>query len=464
MTISVDATGTVSTSSGGTSFNYTGLTVGAALSNGALLIFVKWASAITSPTCTWNSVSMTLIQSFQVNSRTIAVFGLVNPASGNKTAALSWTGTAGAFAVCGQSYTGVNQTGGVTTWPNATTNNGVGAAVSVTVTSASGHHPTALLSGANSLSAAGFSGTIIFNNSTSHAGAEYDNGAASVTLSTTMTSGTWEAIGFDMVNSISGLPTGQNLYDIGALLPPSRLWPSYYRSEERFYNLNLIGKDKLPNIQKDWPNPRAYLRIDETWLWSTSPFNLLSPFNQLDWPLSGRYPRPEETLTEWYNLNLIGQDLLPFNQDDWPNPKANPRLDETWIWNTFISNYPIVVVQTPFNQLDWPNPQRISWDRFWTSNMGPGFLIAPFRQLDWPLPRPYPRLDQSWIFLPLSEEELGQSPFNQLDWPIPSGWRAVRLDYFGSEGPQEIIVLLPEVHFKPFMSSMGRMGHLGGLS
>lgn len=69
------------------------------------------------------------------------------------------------------------------------------------------------------------------------------------------------------------------------------------------YNLNLIGKDRLPNRQQDWPNPQVV-----TWYkdWNNNlilivPRVSATPFSQLDWPLS---LAPTYWARDW-NQNLV---------------------------------------------------------------------------------------------------------------------------------------------------------------
>lgn len=208
--INIDATGTVQDQASAlTSFNYSGITVGSGLSNGALIAFVAWNGAISSPTATWDSggtnQSMTLIKLIAANIACCAMFGLVNPTSGNKTLALSWT--TGAPVHCNaQSYTGVLQTGGVTTWPNATSNShaATSAAISVTITSAVGNQPTAMFAfGTSGTTISSVSGTQIYIENGGGLpvnGADFTAGAASVTLTGTPSQNSIAgAVGSDMV-------------------------------------------------------------------------------------------------------------------------------------------------------------------------------------------------------------------------------------------------------------------------
>ena len=101
MSVGFDAKMTGGNGSGGTnqytavaatSISSTGMTVGV----GATLLVA--IAVINGPNtgsmaATWNSVAMAIAAVIQVTGMTIAIFTLVNPASGNKTLASSWTGS-----------------------------------------------------------------------------------------------------------------------------------------------------------------------------------------------------------------------------------------------------------------------------------------------------------------------------------------------------------------------------------
>lgn len=128
-----------------TTVSNTNLTI-AANSNRALvatLIFsLKTVSAVT---CTWDAggsnQAMTLIKSANSAgaSGRVDLFGLVNPISGNKTLTCSWTTASADAFLDAVSWYGVDQTGGVTTFPNSTSATGSSTAITLTVTSAGGN-------------------------------------------------------------------------------------------------------------------------------------------------------------------------------------------------------------------------------------------------------------------------------------------------------------------------------------
>jgi hypothetical protein len=135
MAVAVDATMTAGNGSGGkyaelasaaATMSTTGMTVGASAS---LLIAVAiWdtntTTPISSPTATWNSVSMSLGANINLAGTAVsaAIFALVSPASGNKTLSLSWTHNAQVY-VSAVSFTGTDTITGINAADNATTSN-----------------------------------------------------------------------------------------------------------------------------------------------------------------------------------------------------------------------------------------------------------------------------------------------------------------------------------------------------
>jgi hypothetical protein len=108
------------------------------------------------------------------------LWGLVNPATGNKTLALAWTSNSQMFLV-GMAFNGVDQTGGTTSFPNSA----AAASVStVTITSATGDMVIAV--GGSGAALGTITGTTIYADSSSgsfiNAFSNYDVGAASVVI------------------------------------------------------------------------------------------------------------------------------------------------------------------------------------------------------------------------------------------------------------------------------------------
>jgi hypothetical protein len=209
------------------------------------------------------------------------------------------------------------------------------------------------------------------------------------------------------------------------------------------YKLNLIGKDKLPFRQQDWPNPREFRQYREftqapipsvpimfpfdwgyqtrNWYqsWVQSPQRPSAPILPLtfDW---GTQEKPT-----WYQSwvqtppKSSGIVAVPFNQFDWPLPR-DPRDRRSWEKFTELSRDNSLGV--PFKQLDWPlarDPRdKRSWE--WNYNLNLiGKDVLPFNQKDWPTPQKVSWY-QTWVQAPNSSVAVVVSPLNQLDWPNPS--------------------------------------------
>lgn len=217
MAVAVDATGTklVGGSSAVTSLNYTGITVGASLTNGALVAWLMFGDAST-PTgfaANWDNTgapqAMTVVGSVTFTGTggtvTAVAFARLNPTSGNKTLAFSWTGTGNFPTACAISMTGVNQTSVAAAFKNFVSNTGnvaaAGDTLSTTVTSAVGDM---VIGGfADALSLTGINNTSVFTDTTS-SGADTAGcraaGAATVTVTGTGGSGSGAGVvwGFDV--------------------------------------------------------------------------------------------------------------------------------------------------------------------------------------------------------------------------------------------------------------------------
>src|SRR5258705_5791807 len=131
MAVALDVAGTwTNTANAASPQTYTLLTTGTGLSNGAVCFIVCVdQKTITGTAATWDGVACTKVASQSAT----GTFGLVelwalSPLStheGAKTFSYSWSGGPGSAQtfIVGCSFTGVNQTGGVTSFPN-----GVGSA------------------------------------------------------------------------------------------------------------------------------------------------------------------------------------------------------------------------------------------------------------------------------------------------------------------------------------------------
>ena len=124
------------------------MTVGSG-ANSALLCLVWFSGTDALPaglTVVWDNggtnQSMTQVVSTNFGDSNInaggAIFGLVAPTSGNKTLKITWTGNQEVHA-CAVSFTGVNQTGGATSFAHGNTNTASANTGTITVTSATGN-------------------------------------------------------------------------------------------------------------------------------------------------------------------------------------------------------------------------------------------------------------------------------------------------------------------------------------
>jgi hypothetical protein len=145
MAVLRDANGTGAEFASGAGPNdYTGLTIGNQ-SNLALVVQIVWGDSGVpgTVTVTWDygasNQSCTLIKhQASTGNRAASLYGLVNPAQGNKTLRVTHSNSIG-LIVNATSYYNVDQTGGVTTFPNSTQNTGAAGTASVSITSTSGN-------------------------------------------------------------------------------------------------------------------------------------------------------------------------------------------------------------------------------------------------------------------------------------------------------------------------------------
>jgi len=191
------------------------------------------------------------------------------------------------------------------------------------------------------------------------------------------------------------------------------------------------------------PLPREPYRVDrivpvqvvDNYTWIQNGFAVLlgavvqNPFPNEDWP-NPQWPQAiRQDQQSWYNLNLIGQDVLPNNQDQWPNPRLRePNRQDFQGWYTLSLIGKDVLPNGPGGQVqrDFPNPtlsivRRPDWQQaFPLPLVGADFL--PFRQTDWPDPTLgiVRRPDWQWSY---NLNLIGQDvlAFRQPDWPNPRG-------------------------------------------
>jgi len=197
-----------------TTFTYTGLTATAG-SNVILIASVAWNNnqTGTTPTATWNGVSMTLIGNiWTTGNGGCALFGLVAPATGNQNLVVTWTGgNSSNIAMSAYTYSGANQTGGTTTFAGAQSAIGGGsdAIATVGVTSATNHAVLAVtVAGNTSVNLNSTSATNLYIDNTFNVatGAMYQAGSSGTVTSTATYSGnqTWGILGVDIVAAGGG--------------------------------------------------------------------------------------------------------------------------------------------------------------------------------------------------------------------------------------------------------------------
>jgi hypothetical protein len=206
------------------------LTVGSG-TNRAAAVLVWWDQGTfpTGVTATWDSggtnQSMTQVPGTQVadgsSSVSAAIYAVVAPTSGNKSLVVSWTGSLEVHAMA-ISFTGVNQTSVATAFPHGAKNSGNSAGpATITITSATGNLVIAGDSqGAGSFGAV--SGTTIAKDDTTGPAlgvvGNYDNGAATVTLTAALPSSTaWDSLGSDILAAAGGstCPMTRSLMGVG---------------------------------------------------------------------------------------------------------------------------------------------------------------------------------------------------------------------------------------------------------
>jgi len=213
-TVAVDAVGNQSNGSGATTDDNSTLTIGTG-SNRALLVVVCHAGHLSGgETVVWDpsgaNQSLTLIGTQAAPSGApfplVSLYGLVNPVSGNKVVRTSWTG-ADSYYVCPISFTGVDQTGGATSFAHFTRNSGNtnshGDTVGVTVYSAVGNMVVACHVN-NSWTVSDQNNTTLFldfGNPEITGAANYADGAETVAMTVVLDADNmnWAACGVDIV-------------------------------------------------------------------------------------------------------------------------------------------------------------------------------------------------------------------------------------------------------------------------
>lgn len=208
VTIDVCGTQQRSGAAAASPFDFTGLTITGGLSNSALVATVIFDTlTLSGISATWDqggtNQAMTLIGTASTpgSAGVTQLYGLVAPTSGNKTLRIAYTGVAQMF-VDACSYSGVNQAGGTTSFPNFNSATAINdAAPTVTIMSAVGH---AVLAGitCNAHSLTSVNNTSIYTDNGGAvicAGANRAAGAASVVMSGVINIiDNWAVVGTDI--------------------------------------------------------------------------------------------------------------------------------------------------------------------------------------------------------------------------------------------------------------------------
>jgi len=246
MAVVFDAKTTTWTNSTVATMTVNNLTVGTGSNRAIAVLLICGSQAVSFPaglTLTWDSggtnqaltqISGTLAANGP-SSAVAAVYGLLNPTSGNKNLVISWTGNNEMHASAA-SFTGVDQTSIAVAFPNGNSHSVSTAGASpctVTVTSATGNM-TIAGHAQSSFVWTTLSGTTIATDAVAGpnlgVASNFDNGAATVTLTAAWASGTTPniSVGCDILAAAAG----------GA----------------------------APFFQTDWPNPRP-LRYFNSNIW-----------------------------------------------------------------------------------------------------------------------------------------------------------------------------------------------------
>jgi hypothetical protein len=179
MAVAFDAKATSFTTSGATTSitgGFTKLTIGS-VTNPGLIVYIQFgANPGAFTTATWNGVALTnIISASSSDGLSFAyLFGLAGPATGNHTLAMSWTNSSD-WLVDAVSFSGVNQTGGATTFKNTNSVQATltsGAAEPITITSPTGDMGVAsYATSTGSYNTTSNTGTLVYSDNTNVSGA-----------------------------------------------------------------------------------------------------------------------------------------------------------------------------------------------------------------------------------------------------------------------------------------------------
>lgn len=327
MAVAVDATGTKgkATVLGTTGISYTGLTIGASLSNGALLVGLAHDITVSSVAVVWDSggtnQSLTRVglTSGPSGNEDTEWWAVVNPVSGNKTLKVTWNAVTAEMYIGAQSYTGVDQTGGATSFAHFNGTSGISAAPSIAITSATGNIVVAAIAQDGNLNTV--SGTLFWaiDNTGPNIGVGMfrSAGVASVTMSGSI-GGTanWSISGVDIVaaGGAVSLPFNQVYWGKASSVPHAPIDLSVSLNPNTFRNpVPVFNGDESFGASKVVPDWAPLL---------PPPLNInlfKNPVPTLNIDASKPYQLRNTASYLVYNQNLytVTTVAVPFNQTYW---------------------------------------------------------------------------------------------------------------------------------------------------
>jgi hypothetical protein len=211
MAVAVDAvsqpTGAGDVHGTGTSATFQNLTVGSG-SNRALVVVVTFD--IQTPgtvTMTWDSggsnqvmTQIVTLSSSAANEGTVQLWGLIAPVAGNKVLKVTNANTATDIYLDAMSFTGVDQTGGTTSFPHSTSGYATTATGTLPITSTGGNYTISGYSGGTNINSVNQTSLANDHSGTNtNYAAQYAAGAATVTHT----------------YNLAGSPTGQGAPMVG---------------------------------------------------------------------------------------------------------------------------------------------------------------------------------------------------------------------------------------------------------
>jgi len=205
MAVTFDAHSIVSTEDAVSVHTNNNMTVGSGSNRALIAVLILSGAGAPSANATWdfgdtNQAMEIIAEGSGGSTRTISIFCLVNPVSGNKALKFDWTGTRDAIAG-GVAFTGVHQDGGSTSFENNGQNTGISTTASIPINSAVGDAVVGVHA-ANASSFSAVNETQIFTgNASSISGAANRAVGAAPTVTLTGTLG----------SSVAWLSTGINI-------------------------------------------------------------------------------------------------------------------------------------------------------------------------------------------------------------------------------------------------------------